>query len=322
MDVPNPIDQAARYAARQLDGEGFLRWVLPEVFDFWRWTGWTDTQSVPFPGEPDRRCDTVAEFRSRDGSVAPVAVVVEFQTRPQAGMLERLVDYCGAIRRVLPAQVDPRVPYDVVGVVLNLTGGPQPQTLSMRPPHFAGLGSTHDCRVTAVTTLDAEALLADIAAGRTHRSILPWVGLMHGADRAEVIEVWKRLAVAESDPRRKSDYAGLVLIFADLAGWGDTWKTALEGWNVETSRIVNEWIALGEQRGEERGEKRGLNMGLTVVRTNLMRALKARFHVEPSPEVVNAINAQQDPATLDAWFSAAFTAESLEQVSGVILDAR
>jgi hypothetical protein len=41
----NPFDQAARYAARRLDAEGFLRWLLPEVFGPWRWLGWLETQA-------------------------------------------------------------------------------------------------------------------------------------------------------------------------------------------------------------------------------------------------------------------------------------
>lgn len=57
----NDFDQAARYAVRRLDPEGFLRWLLGEhLWSAWSWRGWLDTQTVPFPGEPDRRCGTVA----------------------------------------------------------------------------------------------------------------------------------------------------------------------------------------------------------------------------------------------------------------------
>ena len=81
----NDYDQAARYAARRVDDEGFLRWALgSEVFAAWRWAGWLDTQSVPFPGEPDARCDTVAAFERQAGDSPPCAAVVEFVSEPGA----------------------------------------------------------------------------------------------------------------------------------------------------------------------------------------------------------------------------------------------
>src|SRR4051812_15350175 len=124
----NPYDQAARYAARLLDPLGFLRWLLAEVFLAWEWRGWLDTQTVPFPGEPERRCDTVARFLRRDRNAPPVAAVLEFQARPQGDMLERLADYTLQVRHGLPYQQQPRVLYDVVGVVVNLTGPAQADT--------------------------------------------------------------------------------------------------------------------------------------------------------------------------------------------------
>ena len=38
-------------------------------------------------------------------------------------MLERLAEYVLRLRRERPAQLQPRVPYEVVGALLNLTGG-------------------------------------------------------------------------------------------------------------------------------------------------------------------------------------------------------
>ena len=60
----NPFDKAARYAAKQLNAEGFLRgcWVM--LLTHWRWMG-VDAQTLPFPGEPDRRSDTIAAFDAR-----------------------------------------------------------------------------------------------------------------------------------------------------------------------------------------------------------------------------------------------------------------
>jgi hypothetical protein len=55
MAEVNVYDQAARYTVKGLDAHGFLRWLLTAVFVAWRWDGWVDTQTVAFPGEPDRR---------------------------------------------------------------------------------------------------------------------------------------------------------------------------------------------------------------------------------------------------------------------------
>src|SRR5262249_18557088 len=55
--VVTRFDRASRYGAK-LDPVGFLRWLLGEATLLFR--RWLDTRSLPFPGEPDRTCDTVA----------------------------------------------------------------------------------------------------------------------------------------------------------------------------------------------------------------------------------------------------------------------
>jgi hypothetical protein len=100
----NPFDKAARYAARQLDAAGFLRWLLPEVFQGWRWEGWLDTRGVPFPGEPERQSDTVAAFRRLAADAPPAAAVIEFQSRPRGDMPERVAEYALRLRREVPYQ--------------------------------------------------------------------------------------------------------------------------------------------------------------------------------------------------------------------------
>src|SRR3954447_13544597 len=61
----NVFDQAARYSV-QFDPLGFLRWVMPGRAPPWRFRGWLDTRSLPFPGTPDRTCDTVADLAEDD----------------------------------------------------------------------------------------------------------------------------------------------------------------------------------------------------------------------------------------------------------------
>src|SRR5437879_6576395 len=82
----------------------------------------------------------------------------------------------------------------------------------------------------------AKATLAEIADGRTARCLLPWIPLMQGGAEAAIIEQWKHLAEQEPDARRRADYGGLALVFAELTDCRPPWKQALEGWNVEQSQ--------------------------------------------------------------------------------------
>ena len=73
------LDQAARYAARRLNAGAYLRELTGEAFwKVWRWRGWQDSQTIPFPGEPDRRLDTLAWFDRTDAASPPLALAVEF----------------------------------------------------------------------------------------------------------------------------------------------------------------------------------------------------------------------------------------------------
>ncbi len=50
----NHYDQASRYLAK-LDPLG---WLLPRLTDDWEFHDRLDTRTIPFPGEPDRVCDS------------------------------------------------------------------------------------------------------------------------------------------------------------------------------------------------------------------------------------------------------------------------
>ncbi len=65
-------DQSARYTAK-LDPAGFLCWLVPGVVRVWAYRDWLDTRTLPFPGEPDRTCDTVAGFVTLNGEGPPAA---------------------------------------------------------------------------------------------------------------------------------------------------------------------------------------------------------------------------------------------------------
>lgn len=322
----NPFDQAARYAAKQLDAEGFLRWLLPEIFAAWRWDGWLDTQTMSYPGEPDRRSDTVAAFERQSGDAPPVAAVLEFQSRPLGPMLERLAEYALRLRRELPHQLDPRVPYTVVGVLVNLTGPAQAEVWTMTPPDFGDLGLQFRVRVRTLREEDAHQLLADIEEGRVARCLLPWVPLMRGGDQTTVIEVWKRLASAEADVRKRGDYGGLARVFAELSGRREVWTKGLEGWNVEVSQVVLEWqeqaLARGLAQGRDQGIAEGMVKGLAkgraemlhLLRERVLRLLRKKYQTEPTADLVAVVQGQTDPNLLGQWLDLAFDASSLEEV--------
>src|SRR5438094_8708308 len=107
------LDQAARYAARRLNARAYLRELLGEKFwQVWRWRGWQDSQTIPFPGEPDRRLDTLAWFDRPDGASQPLALAIEFLARARADVLPRMAEYTLRVHRELPFQAeDPRVPF-------------------------------------------------------------------------------------------------------------------------------------------------------------------------------------------------------------------
>ncbi len=306
------FDKASRYAARVLDPDGFLRWLLGEgIWSAWRWAGWLDTQSVPFPGEPDRRCDTVARFERRAQDAPPMAAVIEFMSVTRTAILERLGEYVFRVRREQPAQTDPRVPYDVIGVVVNLTGETLPETWEMIPPDCDGLGLSLRVRVRNLATVEANATLAAVESGLVARCILAWVPLMRGGGEAATVAEWRRLADAEPDAVRRGNYGGLARVFANLIKRQGVWRKGLEGWNVERPDIVLEWEATGEARGEARGR-------LLTTRANLLRALKVRLNQEPPADVVQAVQSQEDLAKLDEWFDRALTANNLDEVRAAL----
>jgi hypothetical protein len=118
MAQPNHFDQASRYVAK-LDPVGFLRWLCGEETGQHHFRRWLDTRTIPFPGHPERTCDTVAEVL--DESTCLWAFVLEFQTKPDAQMFGRLLEYLGRLWRELRPNGEEK-PYHVAAAVVNLTG--------------------------------------------------------------------------------------------------------------------------------------------------------------------------------------------------------
>src|SRR5947209_16119799 len=89
-------DQAARYAAK-LKPPGFCRWLLVRLDPALVFQGWLDTRRLPFPGERDRTCDTVADFVDSNRPDRRLALVIEFQSEALLLMLHRLLEYLGRL---------------------------------------------------------------------------------------------------------------------------------------------------------------------------------------------------------------------------------
>jgi hypothetical protein len=285
----NDFDQASRYAAK-LDPVGFLAWVLrlaPEAFVY---RGWLDTRNLPFPGEKDRICDTVAHLEDVAEHGLPWAVPVEFQLEPDADMFGRFLQYLGNLWRDKRPDPEPGSRFCVGAVVLNLTG----RGNSSRDYHWpaAGLRSGLGVCERDLADLDAGQTLADIASGKTARCVLPWIPLLQRGDDSGIIAQWKELAEAELDSRRRSEYGSLALVFAEAAKREDTWKVALKEWNVIQSKQVAEW------KNQARAE-------------TLIEVLEARFKSIP-PELASAIQATTDRDTLKRLTAMAALAETLD----------
>ena len=292
-------NEAARYTAKQIVPEASLRFLLPSVFLHWRWLGWDDSQTVSFPGDPERRCDTVARFERIDGTRPPVLLVVEFETEPGSDMAPREGEYRLRLRRESPFQTEPRVPYDVVGAIVYLTGPAQPATWTMTPDDFAGLTMTITARVPCFRNESAMALFDAIAAGTTSKGLLAWVPLMGGSDTPEAVARWVELAIAEPNDRIRRDVGVFANAFAPLNPRPDLWRAALEGWQVKTSPYLDE-IAR-EVRVQTRKEM-------------LIEVIGGHLGQEIPHDILSRIEHEQDLPRLKRWSTVIANVSSFDEL--------
>jgi hypothetical protein len=295
------FDATARRAAKR-EAVGFFHWAMPRLDPALAFIGWLDTRTAPPSPETELTCDSLAEFAFADRPEAPWIIVTEFQTEPRDEDLERVMEYALRFRRERRPTSDPRLKYNVGGVLLNLTGPPQVDTLSMPIPGMEEFGLGGRITRLAVREKDAAGTLARIASGELSRCVLPWVALMRGSGAPEIIEEWKRLADMEADPRVRLNYAADALMFAELPGvWGE-WKQALEGWNVRVSQQVMEWQA--EARAEAQVETR---------RADLLRVLVAHCGAEVPADLASIIHGCTDPDQLSRWFDFALASKTYDE---------
>jgi hypothetical protein len=295
------FDVTARRSAKR-EPVGLFRWTLPRLAPTLTFAGWPDARTAPPLPETELTCDALAEFATVGRPEEPWIIVTEFQTEPRNDDLERVLEYMLRFRRERRSVSDPRLKYQVGGVLLNLTGPRQPDTVAMALPGMAGYGLTGRVVRLALREEDAAATLARVASGELSRCVLPWVALMRGGGESAIIEEWKRLADLDPDPRVRLEYAADALVFADLPGVRTQWKQALEGWNVRVSQQVLEWQAEAE---------------LNTQRRNLVRLLEKRCKASVPSDLVETIQATQDMSLLVRWFDAAAEATTIDEFRAV-----
>ena len=291
----NDYDKASRRACKD-DPSRHFEWLLPVLQAQKPFQEWFDARQLPFPGERDRYCDTVAIFQSPNSEEPPCHVVMEALSEPQGLMLAHMFHYASGLYLELENRAQRYGQTNVALVVLDLTGPPQnDQILCPLPGTEGGLIHIKVVR-KCFREEDAAALLARIEKDELGRCLLPWIPLMKGADRSDIIEQWKRCGDLEPDDHRRGRYKNLAMVFSELANRFEIWKQGLEDWNVKQSTVANEWRAEGIAVGLHKG---------------ILNLLEFRFHTLP-PEIVDRIKTTQDVDRLSSWIDLAMTAASLD----------
>lgn len=283
--TPNPYDQACRYLLR-LWAVPLLAWLLrlsPQQLEF---VEWLDTRHVPWTGQPDRICDTVAHLRDQAKAGLPWAAVVEFQIQPDELMFGRGLSYLGDLWcncKPTPHRGDR---FEVGLIVVNLTG----RGRASKRMRLTGTGLMTTLRVVErnLAALDARKVLRQVEEGKVPRVVLALLPLFKGGTRPGIISDWKRLADLEPDGEQRRAL-GLAVIFAEAAGRGELWRRELQEWNVIESQLVKEWQAQARKDGEIQGTL-----------TALLNVLEARYGSLPT-DLATVLRACANLETLRSW---------------------
>jgi hypothetical protein len=294
MELPLPpstrYDQAARYLLLRAASLLFF-WLLRLTPTQLRFERWLPTQ-LTLPGTRQRLCDGIAELVDLQRGGLPFAAILEVQTVPDATMPGRLMLAGGLLwLTVKPTQL-PGDRYELVGIVLNLTGKGDATRQCVL--------STAEWTLRPVElnleTLDAGEMLEQMAAGLVPRELLALIPLMQRGGEEGIIERWCELVGAETDSRRQADH-GLALVFAERVGRLDAWRDALKGFAMIESPLIAELLA--DARTEGKNEM-------------LLRALQKRYQQLPE-EIAAPIRACTDSNQLERWLDEVLEADTLEK---------
>jgi hypothetical protein len=165
-------DKAGRYFIKR-DPAGFFRWLLRRRDVAFH--AWIDARRLALPNQGDLTNDLVAAFRVGDGFEA---LCLELQAESEAGSAARLL--LGYVPRLLS---EPAAPGSLVlqaagGVVINLTGPPQPAGVEYRPTLAPDCWLAGGIAQRSLRQEDAGEMLREVASGGISRWLLAWLPLL------------------------------------------------------------------------------------------------------------------------------------------------
>jgi hypothetical protein len=299
----NPYDQASRYLLRQFAAP-LLAWLLrtpPRALDF---VCWLDTRGIPWPGQPDRTCDTVAHLRDPDAGGMPWAVPVEFQLDPDAVMFGRGLAYLGGVWEDCKPTEHRGDRFQVGLVVVNLRGrGRCSRNMTLSRTR---LRTSLDVVERNLAYIDADKTLTRIELGKAPAALLPLIPLFKGGHESVIITRWKSLAEQQSAEVR--DVLSLALLFAEAAGCADLWREALKEFNMVESQVIKEWTAQARKEGVKEGKLEGLREGKVE---DVLEVLRLKKTALPT-DLEEGIRAIDDLVRLRAAFKAALSSATVE----------
>lgn len=267
-------------------------------------------QASALPGEGDLTCDTVGCFRLPDQTRPTHALIVEFKDESRRDTVQQLLTYAVRLWNEPPPGPDLAAFAHVGAVAVNLTGPAQPDAVSFTFPGLPECDFHFRIAQRNLREEDAAATLADVATGRTTRWLLAWIPLMHGGTEPGILEEWKQAALTEPDPHVRSTLGAFALLFAGLAGCLDLWKRGLEGWDMRTSQVVEEWRNEGRVEGRIEGLAEGQ---VRTCREILLALLEDRFGTLPE-DLIQRVQAVKDVDRLKGALREVIHLHSLEEL--------
>jgi hypothetical protein len=263
---------------------------------------WLDARRLALPGEGDLTCDTVAGFHLAGQAELSHALIVEFMAELRSNTLDRLLAYVLRARTESPSAEGQELPPRIGGVVINLTGPAQARAVQATFPGVPECDWGFGVLQWTLREESAADTLADIAAGRTTRWILPWIPLMQDGAETAIIEQWKQVALTEPNAETRSWLGAFALVFARLAKRDDLWKQALRDWDMRNLQEVDYWQNEGRAEGQ-----------LEARQDDLVALLEKRFGPLPK-ELLQRIQALTDGARLKTDLRQLLDIHSLEDL--------